>query len=214
MRQVNKLILKKGMNRFSSSPFCSPVLLVQKKDGTYRMCVEYRALNRTTIKNRFPVPRIEDLFDKLQGSTYFSRIDLKSGYHQIRIVHEDIPKTAFRTTFGLYEYIVMPFGLTNVPKTFNRLMEKLFRSNQSFMGVFFDDIIIHSKSLEEHKQHLKVIFQVLRDNKLYINQKKSEFFLQEIQYLGHIISHAGIQMNPTKLEVINELKLYRYVCIL
>ncbi|MCO5612093.1 hypothetical protein L7F22_066355 [Adiantum nelumboides] len=128
------------------------------------MCVDYRALNRITIKNRFPVPRVEDLFDKLQGSTYFSRIDLKSGYHQIRIVDEDIVKTAFRTTFGLYEYL----------------------------------------TIEEHKEHLKVIFQALRDNKLYVNQKKSEFFLQKIQYLGHIISKNGIRMDPAKLEVIKD----------
>ena len=203
MRQVSELV-DKGMARPSSSPFCSPVLLVHKKDGTYRMCVEYRALNKITIKNTFSVPRIEDLFDKLQGSIYFSRFDLKSGYHQIRIVPEDIHKTAFRTTFGLYEYLVMPFGLTNAPATFNWMMETLFRPHRSFTGVFFDDVIIYSKSLEEHKKHLKVIFQVLRDNKLYVNQKKSEFFLKEIQYLGHIISHAGIRMDPSKLEVIKE----------
>ncbi|MCO5563769.1 hypothetical protein L7F22_017416 [Adiantum nelumboides] len=203
MRQVNELV-EKGMVRPSSSPFCSPVLLVHKKDGTYRMCVNYRALNKITIKNRFPVPRIEDLFDKLQGSTYFSRIDLKSGYHQIRIVNEDILKTAFRTTFGLYEYLVMPFGLTNAPATFNRMMERIFRPHRNFTGVFFDDVIIYSKSMEEHKKHLQVIFQALRDNKLFINQKKSEFFLQEIQYLGHIISKSGIHMDPSKLEVIKE----------
>ncbi|MCO5575734.1 hypothetical protein L7F22_029537 [Adiantum nelumboides] len=202
MRQVNELV-EKGMVRPSSSPFCSPVLLVQKKDGTYRMCVDYRALNRITIKNRFPVPRVEDLFDKLQGSTYFSRIDLKSGYHQIRIVDEDIVKTAFRTTFGLYEYLVMPFGLTNAPATFNRMMERMFRPHRNFTGVFFD-VIIYSKTIEEHKEHLKVIFQALRDNKLYVNQKKSEFFLQEIQYLGHIISKNGIRMDPAKLEVIKD----------
>ncbi|MCO5595276.1 hypothetical protein L7F22_049317 [Adiantum nelumboides] len=179
MRQVNELV-EKGMVRPSSSPFCSPILLVHKKDGTYRMCVDYRALNRITIKNRFHVPRIEDLFDKLQGSTYFSRIDLKSGYHQIRIVDEDILKTVFCTTFGLYEYHVMPFGLTNALATFNRMMEQIFRPHRSFIGVFFDDIIIYFKSIEEYKKHLQVIFQALRDNKLFINQKKSEFFLQEI----------------------------------
>ncbi|MCO5571843.1 hypothetical protein L7F22_025591 [Adiantum nelumboides] len=154
MRQVNELV-KKGMVRPSSSPFCSSVLLVQKKDGTYRMCVDYRALIRITIKNRFPVPRVEDLFDKLQGSTYFSRIDLKSCYHQIRIVDEDIVKTAFRTTFGLYEYLVMPFGLTNAPATFNLMMERIFRPHRNFTGVFFDDVIIYSKTIEEHKEHLK-----------------------------------------------------------
>ncbi|MCO5601210.1 hypothetical protein L7F22_055329 [Adiantum nelumboides] len=161
MRQVNELV-EKAMVRPSSSPFYSPVLLVQKKDGTYCMCVGYRALNRITIKNRFPVPRIEDLFDKLQGSTYFSRIDLKSGYHQIRIVNEDIVKTAFRTTFGLYEYLVMPFGLTNAPATFNRMMERIFRPHHNFTGVFFfDNVIIYSETIEEHKEHLKVIFQAI-----------------------------------------------------
>ncbi|MCO5549888.1 hypothetical protein L7F22_003362 [Adiantum nelumboides] len=168
------------------------------------MYVDYRALNRITIKNRFPVPRVEDLFDKLQGSTYFSRIDLKRGYHQIRIVDEDIVKTAFRTSFGLYEYLVMPFGLTNALATFNRMMERIFRPHRNFTRVFFDDVIIYSKTIEEHKEHLKVIFQALRDNKLYVNQKKSEFFLQEIQYLGHIISKNGIRMDPAKLEVIKD----------
>ncbi|MCO5611395.1 hypothetical protein L7F22_065648 [Adiantum nelumboides] len=125
MRQVHELV-EKGMVRTSSSPFCSPILLVHKKDGTHRICVDYRALNRITIRNIFPVPRIEDLFDKLQGLTYFSRIDLKSGYHQIRIVDEDIVKATFCTTFGLYEYLVMPFGLTNAPATFNHMMERIF----------------------------------------------------------------------------------------
>ena len=161
MTQVNELV-EKGMVRPSSSPFCSPMLLVQKKDGSYHMCVEYHALNKNTTKNRFLVPRIEDLFDKLQGSSYFSRIDLKSGYHQIRIVPEDIHKTAFHTTFGLYEFLVMPFGLTNVPPpTFNRMMDRIFHKDRAYMGVFFDDIIIYSKSLEEHKGHLKAVFQEL-----------------------------------------------------
>ncbi|MCO5548793.1 hypothetical protein L7F22_002255 [Adiantum nelumboides] len=175
MRQVNELV-EKGMVRPSSSPFCSPVRLVHKKDGTYRMCVDYRALNKITIKNKFPVPRIEDLFDKLQGLTYFSRIDLKSGYHQIRIVNEDILKTAFLTTFDLYEYLVMPFGLTNAPATFNRMMERIFWPHRNFTRVFFDDVIIYSKSMEERKKHLQVILSLNR----------------------------GIRMDPSKLEVIKE----------
>ncbi|MCO5561479.1 hypothetical protein L7F22_015100 [Adiantum nelumboides] len=157
MRQVNELV-EKGMVRPSSFPFCSPVLLVHKKDGTYRMCVDYRALNKITIKNRLLVPRIEDLFYKLQGSTYFNTMDLKSGYHQIRIVNEDILKTAFCITFGLYEYLVMPFGLTNAPATFNCMMEQIFRPHCNFTGVFFDDVIIYSKSMEEHKKHLLGIY--------------------------------------------------------
>ncbi|MCO5547351.1 hypothetical protein L7F22_000800 [Adiantum nelumboides] len=197
LTQVNEL-LEKGLVRPSSSPFCSPVLLVQKKDGSYRMCIDYRALNKQTIKNRFPVPRIEDIFDRLQGSTYYSRIDLKSGYHQIRIVPEDIHKTAFRTQFGLYEYVVMPFGLTNAPATFNRLMEKIFRKHSAYTGVFFDDIIVHSQTLEEHKKHLQSVFDELQANRLFINGKKSEFFMKEIKYLGHIISKEGIRMDPEK----------------
>ena len=160
MAQVNEL-LEKGMIRPSSSPYCSLILLVQKKDGTYRMCVDYHALHKTTIKNRFLAPWFEDIFDKLQGSTYYSHIDIKSGYHQIRIVLEDIHKTAFRTQYSLYEYLVMPFGLTNAPATFNRLMDRIFRKHCSYRGVFFDDIIVHCKTLEEHKEHLAQVFKEL-----------------------------------------------------
>ncbi|MCO5560508.1 hypothetical protein L7F22_014123 [Adiantum nelumboides] len=199
MRQVNKLV-EKGMVRLSSSPFCSPILL-QKKDGTYHMCVNYRALNRITIKNRFNCALSRGSIDKLQDSTYFSRIDLKICYHQRRIVDEDIVKTTLSFTFGLYRYLVMPFGLTNAPATFNRMI-RVFQPYCNFTRVLFDDVIIYSKSIEENKEHLKVIFQALRDNKLYGNQTKSEIFLQEIQYLGQIISKNGIRMDPTMLEVI------------
>lgn len=202
-KQVQEL-LEKGLVRPSSSPFCSPVLLVLKKDRSFRMCVDYRALNKQTIKNRFPIPRIDDIFDRLGGSQIFSRIDLKSGYHQVRVVPEDIHKTAFRTTFGLYEYLVIPFGLTNAPATFNRLMEHLFRDHRAFTGVFFDDILIFSKNEKEHREHLKIVFKVLSKNALLVNGKKSEFFLGEIQYLGHIISKDGIQMDQAKIQAIVE----------
>ncbi|MCO5570274.1 hypothetical protein L7F22_023993 [Adiantum nelumboides] len=156
------------------------------------------------LEKGLPVPRIEDIFDRLQGSTYYSRIDLKSGYHQIRIVPEDINKAAFRTQFGLYEYVVMPFGLTNAPSTFNRLMENIFCKHSAYTGVFFDDIIVHSQTLEEHKKHLQSIFDELQANRLFVKGKKSEFFMKEIKYLGHIISKEGIRMDPEKLRVIDE----------
>lgn len=203
MSQVQELS-DKGLIRPSSSPFCSPILLVQKRDGTYRMCVDYRALNKNTIKNQFLVPQIKDIFDKLQGAFYFSRIDLKSGYHQIRIDPLAIHKTTFRTTFGLCKFLMMPFGLMNAPATFNRLMDVIFRKYRLFTGVFFDDIIVYSKSLEEHKDHLKQVFEELHTHCLFVYGKKSEFFLQEIFYLGHIISKDGIKMDLDKLRVIND----------
>ncbi|MCO5608660.1 hypothetical protein L7F22_062874 [Adiantum nelumboides] len=141
-------------------------------------------IKKLIVKNQFPIPNIEDLFDKLQGSTYFSRIDLKSGYHQIQIVPEDIHKTTFRTTFGLYEFLVMSFGLTNAPATFNRMMERIFRGKRAYTGVFFDDIIVYSKSLEEHKEHLKAVFQALQENKLYINRKKKCILLRRDSLFG------------------------------
>ena len=198
MAQVNEL-LDKGMVRPSSSPYCSPVLLVQKKDGSYRMCVDYCALNKNTIKNHFSIPRIEGIFDKLQGSSYYSRIDLKSGYHQIRIVPEDIPKTAFQTQFGLYEFLVMPFGLTNAPATFNRLMDKIFRKHRMFTGVFFDDIIVYSRSLKEHKEHLAQVFDELKAHKLYINMKKSKFFCKRFTNLVILSLKKGFEWIPRSL---------------
>ena len=158
MNQVTEL-LDAGLIRPSSSPFGSPVLLVHKKDGSFQMCVDYRALNKITIKNRFPIPRIDEIFDRLHGATLFSRIDLKSGYHEVRIMDEDIHKIAFRTTFGIYEFLVMPFGLTNAPTTFTRMMERIFQSYSTFCVFFFDDILIFSNTQKDHETHLDKVFQ-------------------------------------------------------
>ncbi|MCO5557154.1 hypothetical protein L7F22_010713 [Adiantum nelumboides] len=144
---------EKGLIQPSSSRYCSPVLLVQKKDNSWCMCIDYRALNKNTIKNRFPILRIDDILDRLQGASLFSRIDLKSGYYQICIRPKDVHKTAFRTTFGVYEFLVMPFGLTNAPATFNRMMDKIFRPHINYVGTFFNDMIVFSKFEEEHRDH-------------------------------------------------------------
>ena len=167
------------------------------------MCIDYRELNKVTIKNRYPLPRIDDLFDQLQGAKYFSKIDLRSGYHQVRIQEEDIPKTAFRTRYGHYEFLVMPFGLTNAPAVFMDLMNRVFKPYlDKFVIVFIDDILIYSRSKEEHEQHLRVILELLRQEKLYAKLSKCEFWLQEVQFLGHIVNHQGIQVDPSKIEAI------------
>ncbi|XP_060961016.1 uncharacterized protein LOC133031515 [Cannabis sativa] len=169
-------MLDLGFTRPSVSPWGAPVLFVKKKDGTLRMCIDYRELNKLTIKNKYPLPRIDDLFDQLQGKTVFSKIDLRSGYHQLRIREEDIPKTAFRTRYGHYEFLVMSFGLTNAPAAFMDLMNRVFKDFlDNFVIVFIDDILVYSRSEAEHEQHLRMVLQRLRDHKLYAKFKKCEF---------------------------------------
>ena len=153
------------------------------------MCVDYRSLNEVTIKNKYPLPRIEDLFDQLKGACVFSKIDLRSGYHQIRIRPSDIPKIAFTTRYGLYEYTVMSFGLTNAPAYFMYLMNKVFMEYlDKFVVVFIDDILVYSKSEEEHEEHLRIVLQTLREQQLYAKLSKCEFWLKEVSFLGHVIS--------------------------
>jgi hypothetical protein len=166
----------KGFIRPSSSPWGAPVLFVEKNDGTQRMCADYRSLNEVTIKNKYPLPRIEDLFDQKKGASVFSKIDLRSGYHQLKIQESNIPKTAFRTRYGLYEYIVMSFGLTNAPAYFMYLMNKVFMEYlDRFVVVFIDDIQIFSKTMEEHEEHLRLVLEKLRSNQMYAKFSKCEF---------------------------------------
>jgi transposase InsO family protein len=203
-KQLDELVTS-GFIRPSKSSFGAPILFVKKKDGTMRMCIDYRDLNRITVKNRYPLPRFDELFDRLKGAKYFSKIDLRSGYHQVRIHPDDIHKTAFRSRYGHYEFLVLPFGLTNAPATFMHLMQSIFGPHlDSFVIVFLDDILIFSKSLNEHKQHVKQVLELLRENKLYAKQSKCEFFKKSISFLGHVVGENGISMEEDKVEAIRK----------
>ncbi|GKC14300.1 putative reverse transcriptase domain-containing protein [Tanacetum coccineum] len=198
-------ISDKGFIRPSSSPWGAPVLFIKKKDGSFRMCIDYRELNKLTIKNQYPLPRIDDLFDPLQGSRVYSKIDLRSGYHQLRVREEDIPKTSFRTRYGQYEFQVMPFGLTNVPAVFMDLINRVCKPYlDKFMIVFIDDILIYSKNKKEHEEHLKLILRLLKKEELYAKFSKCEFWLSKVQFLGHVIDKEGIHMDPPKIESIKD----------
>jgi len=199
-KQLQEL-LDKGYIHPSTSPWGCPALFVKKKDESLRLCVDYRPLNAVTIKNKYPLPRIDILFDQLVGAKVFSKIDLRSGYHQIKIRPEDIPKTAFSTRYGLYEYLVMSFGLTNAPAHFMYLMNSMFMPElDKFVVVFIDDILIYSKNEEEHAEHLRIVLQRLREHKLYAKFTKCEFWQKKVQFLGHVISEDGIFVDPSKIQ--------------
>eukprot|EP00253_Pinus_taeda_P011610 PITA_11610 len=198
-------LLDNNYIRPSVSPWGAPVLFVRKKDGTLKMCIDYRQLNKLTIKNKYPLPRIDEIFDQVKGAKVFSKIDLRSGYHQIRIKDEDIAKTAFRTRYGHYEFVVLPFGLTNAPATFMCLMNSVFHQFlDKFVLIFIDDILIYSRSKEEHEEHLRMVLQTLREHQLYAKLSKCDFYKEEIQYLGHVISKEGIAVDPEKIKTILE----------
>jgi hypothetical protein len=199
-------LLEKGFIRPSSSPWGCPSIFVKKKDQTLRMCVDYRPLNEVTIKNKYLLLWIDLLFDQLTRSRVFSKIDLRSGYHQIRIRPEDIPKTAFTTRYGLFEYLVMFFGLTNAPAHFTYLMNSVFMPElDKFVVFFIDDILIYSKN-EEHAKHLWIVLTRLREHQLYAKFSKCAFWLEEIQFLGHVLSAKGIAIDPSKVKDILECK--------
>ncbi|GKD27204.1 putative reverse transcriptase domain-containing protein, partial [Tanacetum coccineum] len=197
----------KGFIRPSHSPWGAPVLFVKKKDGSFRMCIDYREQNKLTIKNHYPLPRIDDLFAQLQGARYFSKIHLQSGYHQLRVHDDDISKTAFRTRYGHFKFTIMPFGLTNAPAVFMDLMNRVCKPYlDKFVIVFIDDILIYSKTKEDHENHLRLMLDLRRKDKLYTKFSKCEFWLQEVHFLGHLVNHDGIHVDPSKIKAVKSWK--------
>jgi hypothetical protein len=195
--------LATGAIQPSESSAGAPILFVKKKDGSLRLCVDYRGLNKITKKNRYPLPLISDLLDRLGKARYFSKIDLRNAYHQIRIADGDEWKTAFRTRYGLFEYRVMPFGLTNAPASFQNLINSTFSDMlDRFVIAYLDDILIYSETLEEHEEHIRRVLQRLRDNKLFARPEKCEFYSTSVAFLGYIVSHQGVSMDPSKVQAI------------
>ncbi|GJV65511.1 putative reverse transcriptase domain-containing protein [Tanacetum coccineum] len=200
--QLQELV-DRGFIRPSTSPWGAPVLFVKKKDGYFRMCIDYRELNKLTVKNRYPLPRIDDLFDQLQGSSVYLKIDLRLGYHQLRVRDEDIPKTAFRTRYVHYEFQVMPFGLTNAPIVFTDLMNRVCKPYlDKFVIVFIDDILIYSRNKEEHANYLRIILELLKKEKLYAKFSKCDFSIHIVQFLRHLIDSQGLHVDPAKIEAV------------
>lgn len=192
-----------GIIRRSTSPFASPILLVKKKDGQWRFCVDYRQLNELSVKNKHPLPIVDELLDELAGSMYYTKLDLRSGYHQIRLADGEQYKTAFHTHQGLYEFMVMPFGLTNAPTTFQSIMNTIFEPLlRKSVLVFVDDILVYSPTMDAHITHLRQVFQLLDQHQLLVKQSKCCFASQELEYLGHIIGPRGVSTDPSKIAAV------------
>ncbi|KAH0758098.1 hypothetical protein KY290_021591 [Solanum tuberosum] len=203
LKEQLKDLLEKGIIRQSVSPYGAPILFVRKKDGSLRMCIDYHQLNKVTIENKYPLPRIDDLFDQLQGATCFSKIDLKSGYHPLKVRECDIPKTTFKTRYGHYEFLVMSFGLTNAPAAFMDLMNRVFKPFlDMFVIVFIDGILIYWRNEEDHTSHLRVVLQTLKDRELYAKFSKCELCLEYVEFLGHNIFGDGIRVDTQKIEIV------------
>ncbi|GBG62636.1 hypothetical protein CBR_g31271 [Chara braunii] len=213
LRKQLETLTNKGWIRPNTSEFGAPVLFVPKGNGVFRMCVDYRGLNKTTRKSTEPLPRIDDLLEMVQGCTIFSKIDLKSGYHQIEMADDNVHKTTFKTRYGTYEYLVMPFGLCNAPGTFQTEMHRILRPYlNKFAVVYLDDILVFSRSVQEHVQHLALVLQALRDNQYKINREKSSFGVPSVVYLGHVISGEGLAPEATKVAAVQDWPRPANIC--
>lgn len=191
-----------GVIQPSSSPFASPALLV-KKDGNWRFCVDYRHLNAITTKNKYPLLVVDELLDELHGAQWFTKLDMRSGYHQVRLKPEDEHKTTFKTHHGHWEFKVMSFGLTNAPATFQVAMNTIFEPLlRKCVLIFMDDILVYNKTLKEHKQHLQAVFDILQANKLFLKISKCSFAQKQLEYLGHIINGQGVATDPLKIQAV------------
>ena len=205
MEEQVKDLLAQGFIRPSASPYGAPILFVPKKDGRWRMCIDYRALNKQTVKDQFPLPRIDSLLERLGQAKVFTKLDLASGYHQIAMEESSIQKTAFRTNRGQFEFLVMPFGLCNAPASFQRLMNKVFAEHiGDFIAVYLDDILIFSRSIDEHWQHIRWALEKLREAKLFGRLHKCEFLKEQVDYLGFEVSPGGIRASPGKVKAVIE----------
>lgn len=201
-RQVKEMLLN-GIIQPSNNPFSSHVLLVKKKDGTWRFCIDYRQLNSIIVKNKYPIPIVVELLDELKGAAWFTNLDMRSGYHQVWVRPEDIPKTAFKTHHGHWEFKAMPLGLTNTPSTFQKAMNTILSPLlRKCVLVFVDDILIYSPTLDEHKQHLEQVFVILEDHNFLLKKSKCTFAQQQLEYLGHIISSEGVATDPKKVQAV------------